>query len=92
MRSVATAVECYFVDYNQYPSTLTPSLTTPIAYITGIPFDPFSPDGKTYQYAVKGADWKLWSVGPSQTDGLAALAYDPTNGSVSDGDIIRVKQ
>ncbi|MCA9412228.1 MAG: prepilin-type N-terminal cleavage/methylation domain-containing protein [Candidatus Omnitrophica bacterium] len=61
MRTLGTAIEAYYTDYNQYPAdgddldpTLFPFdpanfdsftrmkvLTTPIAYLTEIPFDPF---------------------------------------------------
>jgi prepilin-type N-terminal cleavage/methylation domain-containing protein len=50
IRSMATAVESYFVDNNNYPpSAINPlqqrtwRLTTPIAYMTTIPFDVFNP-------------------------------------------------
>lgn len=57
MRTIATAIESYSVDYNQPPLNpplssntfyVTPYiLTTPIAYITSMPLDPFSKTGKT---------------------------------------------
>lgn len=50
MRTIATALESYKIDYNHYPpSRFNPlarrlfPLTTPIAYIGSIPFDPFNP-------------------------------------------------
>jgi type II secretion system protein G len=56
MRSLATAIEAYAVDWNNYPFTtqdyeplpqrLSP-LTTPVAFITEIPTDPFERDGNS---------------------------------------------
>src|SRR5881394_2933651 len=49
MRTIATAMESYHVDNNHYPDTfILPRferfipLTTPIAYITSVPKDPFN--------------------------------------------------
>jgi prepilin-type N-terminal cleavage/methylation domain-containing protein len=55
MRSVTTAVESYFIDYNRYPiaalwvARITPNsfnnrlrgITTPVAYMTSLPLDTF---------------------------------------------------
>jgi prepilin-type N-terminal cleavage/methylation domain-containing protein len=49
MRSMRTALECYRLDYNHYIPDLTwtsdyrtfAALTTPVAYMTSIPTDPF---------------------------------------------------
>lgn len=138
MRSIATAIECYYVDNNTYPAwTLEPglsvnpavpgappvpsfrrftsqgsafTLTTPIAYMTSLPQDSFQEtEGATYGYysirGASGASWILFSPGPDgdfdlpwkqfQPGGGALLApftYDPTNGTVSDGDIWRSNQ
>ncbi|MBX7245911.1 MAG: type II secretion system protein GspG [Candidatus Sumerlaeaceae bacterium] len=190
IRSIATAVESYRVDYNHYPegtdnpakypeeigTFLGPlasgyytfrtrdgltqtvgrdfaSVTTPIAYISSIPTDPFAKQAAGFlTYSYRNAKnrkngWVITSVGPD-VDILAAngkgstnagnpistaadtktpsrigdinetevinfleavptapstladvgklpeflldLSYDPTNGSVSDGDIVRV--
>lgn len=54
MRSLATAIEAYAVDWNKYPinvATVSPLeerwavLTTPVAFITSIPDDPFGDKG-----------------------------------------------
>lgn len=161
MRSVATALEAYFVDSNRYPviSTGPPfsvpgggnfgavdpcvrsggGLTTPIAYITSIPQDPFGPvfpdddftfGGATtitpaYYYCTKAwfdcrgfpwkvfpaitgnsnpAKWVLQSKGPdkyfskSSRSGIPGVdeldepyrwQYEPTNGTVSVGNVVR---
>ncbi len=149
MRSVATAIESYRVDYNGYPpcvevddpsmftfqgteeviESLVPWIvTTPIAYISALPRDPFPPQGdpdesedSTFHYldrrtsAVRGEpdiiddyhqkffgnritsiDWWMFTLGPdldhdedltgAEPD-IEAAAYDPTNGTVSSGDI-----
>lgn len=141
-RSLATALESYYVDNNDYPAhaagdmginaylpdvsparSLTTfrrasmpngphSLTTPIAYITNFFRDPYGTgagDNPYYGYYRDKNGWILLSAGP---DGdydidpakdynsaipqpsihLLSKSYDPTNGTVSDGDIFRVKQ
>ncbi len=146
MRSIATAIEAYRVDHNQYPPTQHAQesryayITSPIAYITSIPPDPFGtgtpgmwtyPSGYlgfyTYDFMVSYAPEKLWgapfypdyfydvvtdamvssprskawylaSAGPDKRVGLdvnnnpefRAKPYDPTNGTVSPGDIHRI--
>jgi type II secretion system protein G len=130
LRSLATAWEAYHVDNNQYPPDVNDiingrqsewgtykKVTTPIAYITSVPFDTFqdkailkqvktdplfeywgAPDNLTSSDWVRtGTRWLMISYGPDQdwdTDGWAALqftlfCYDPTNGTRSDGDIMR---
>lgn len=135
IRSVATALEVYRVDYNKYPpenydsplnsndhgAICTPNimkltrLTTPQAYITSIPQDPFAINGDiantisphVYHYAAyndpmnddgawwleegrAGRKWVLQSNGPDQTPWPYQYPeYDPTNGTVSDGNVLR---
>ena len=141
MRSLATALEAYFVDWNHYPYFdgygLPPryneivyrliSLTTPVAYMTSVDFrDPFLAGGSNayqdgvtrYYYNYRNHEyfatttptgepfvvpvWILNSIGPDMTpnQGLHAEmwargfpstleVYDPTNGSVSAGDMPR---
>lgn len=86
MQTLATAIETYYVDYNDYPdasiATLTghfnnrlKQLTTPIAYISSLPKDPFrtmttlwpSPTEKgtaTYEYVDRRTaidEWHIWT-------------------------------
>ncbi len=50
MRSIATAMESYRLDHNDYPHIFPPTLmlaryvplTTPVAYMSSIPYDPFN--------------------------------------------------
>ena len=93
MRSLAVALESYQIDHNAYPPALAPNLTTPIAYIRYIPFDPFSTEAKTMRYELtEGKRWLLWSVGPDRVDDKGKIEYDPANGTVSKGDITRRNQ
>jgi hypothetical protein len=137
-RSLATALESYYVDNGSYVSWATgdqgvnnflpansasrarptfrrPSaggprtLTTPLAYITQLYPDSFAPDkGAVLSYYCDPNGWILISAGPDgdydidpqklynssvsqPSTELLSKAYDPTNGTVSDGDIFRVK-
>lgn len=151
MRSVSVAIEAYFVDWNGYPphrdfpSWPVPpdfrpwfaALTTPVAYITTMPTDPFSnpfpkgavvPSANYFHYdplrntygreggppydwmpswwgpwpgfvddmRARGFWYVLWSPGPDGihdfylNDRGPGAFYDPTNGTVSSGDIVRL--
>lgn len=156
LRTLATAMEAYNVDTNKYPpdaqfgaiyASFLPrlcALTTPIAYITSVPEDPFGAGALThdpawsdaykipyasgpvfhplcFDYAWRirpdGSDedvspvtglwtttgrisrnvttvmWAMRSIGPDITATYLGVVdprvktYDPTNGSVSNGDI-----
>ncbi len=158
MRSIATGLESYYVDYNAYPRAWVPTgfiskcsirmipLTTPVAFLTNIPKpDPFglpqiqSDEYDTYDYLDEqsfielrnsqganpkaqwgghtwGRAWRLCSPGPDRVQTYAMAMpiagggtpwsfvewtndntptaypniYDPTNGTVSNGDILRL--
>lgn len=90
MRSIATAVESYFVDWNTYPPDLAVT-TTPIAYMTRIFKDPFT---KNSEYGYRLDDqkgWVVWSIGPDGEDDFGEKSYDPGSGTFSDGDIVRTR-
>jgi prepilin-type N-terminal cleavage/methylation domain-containing protein len=138
LRSIATALESYYVDNNHYmPFTVYVRgllgeqqihlLTTPVAYITSIPQDVFQASkpkksttcpAKNYddwygpypRYFLYSTDtfllngetgWTVRCMGPdldfdlvgcpSDNDIVEPLnaKYDPTNGTVSNGDIVR---
>lgn len=143
LRTLATAVESYFVDHATYPPDGDDTqffnfdvmvtlrvLTTPIAYTQSLPFDPFNttkpndpslqvlfPGEPPYTYVyntfgnslgiklspVPGPtppdndgfpdNYGLSSPGPNQAFDSATsgfpLTYDPTNGTISAGDIHR---
>lgn len=139
MRSVATAIESYAVDWNKYPFYLNPDdqgsligesitfipirITTPVAFMTSLPIDPF-PGKKnglpvkphTYFYKhnylqiylgnqndpghiqahyqtltgqYRAVQWEQWTWGPDLDDDHGTVFYDPTNGTVSNGDVMR---
>ena len=126
MRTVAVAWDSYHVDWNCYPEDQDDFLTkpgefgyrqvtTPIAYIASIPYDPFNyrptlPGGTPgvasyFEIASAVATeepydcYCICSFGPDHimNTGIgdawpasgAFLAYDPTNGTVSAGEILR---
>jgi prepilin-type N-terminal cleavage/methylation domain-containing protein len=82
---------------NHFDGNIYKPLTTPVAYITGIPIDPFG-DGLFYSYEDWGCSNKggyfalLAATGPDGDNGdwhpdRYSRAYHPTNGLASDGDI-----
>jgi type II secretion system protein G len=131
-RTLATALEAYYGDYNRYPrdqdnNPFHPTergfydLTTPVAYITSLPRDPFSDNVKSvdpndsrvaaFYVMASGSDnnpvvglrvpcYSLISIGPDRRDNASGQdkfplntsfnVYDPTNGTISDGDIMRL--
>ena len=92
LRTVATGLEAYYVDWTAYPKDLY-ALTTPISYVLPKMFkDPFT-EGKDYQYRKLGdRDWMIWSVGPDGKDDGGIRFYDESKGLKSPGDIMRKKQ
>jgi type II secretory pathway pseudopilin PulG len=138
LRAQATALESYRVDNNQYPHAelFTPFprrltlLTTPIAYMSSLPHDPFfetragtlggvDPEycycsgniyfgttdqfetqeylGTIFSLAGRGPDGNISAGGYCMAHPIALRnqtgvigAYDPTNGTISAGDIIRL--
>jgi type II secretion system protein G len=133
LRVIALALDAYHVDNNRYPETyITPRwqrfdcLTTPIAYMTSVPRDPFemandldnfvdwgprhyyykmgaTPLQTPHRYAMSSNGPDLdedsipikmypgfsWEVFTGQDPDYNYMIYDPTNGTVSDGDIWR---
>ena len=74
-------------------------LTTPINYMSSIPVDPFA-NGLFYAYGTSdcpntknGSVWVFMATGPDKDEldvqfgGARSIAYRPSNGVVSDGDI-----
>jgi len=137
IRSLATAIESYVVDNNEY-MPFVPAIrghigerqlyliTTPIAYITSIPADTFQagrpttsteasknysdwlgPIPRYFVYADStflldgSTGWSVRSMGPDTDFDLVGYApdnegsfpgngiYDPTNGTISNGDVLR---
>jgi len=146
MRSMATALEAYRVDWEGYPPYgridptgalqyparqndmndkmcfVGPPITTPVAYVASFFPDPFAthllplPEMKLIEYLNLeqhvgnfGAAlppfapklipawgfWRMVAAGPDGDRGLdikTNIVYDPTNGTVSDGDIVRCQR
>lgn len=140
-RVLATALEAFHADQRKYPDVI-PSiedidtggawlmkpLTTPVAYISSLPPDPFLPPlrpehlmpaggRKTYRYTsypIPPDPAKVWALASNGPDLLSNTAgvyrgysptlfyggdpllpdwvlYDPTNGTVSRGDLFRAQ-
>jgi prepilin-type N-terminal cleavage/methylation domain-containing protein len=123
LRTVAMALESFYVDNNGYPATtvypepdgiIPVSISTPIAYLSSArPYDPFKqpgtdPDQQIYTYhnlttysaTYRNAygDWRMccigpdaeyWNTQPRVMDWRHIIEYDPTNGTVSLGNIWR---
>ncbi len=81
------------------------TLTTPISYLVKMPEDPFAAGSGSYAYYHDGDAWVVWSPGPDgkydvdleafrtlpDGDFMARFSYDPSNGTVSGGDMISHK-
>ena len=132
IRSVVTALEAYYVDWNNYPPNLPMiatfafgenyfAVTTPVSYMTTIPRDPFRtmdtnvpprtsfeffrygsmadptmspppfPGSEGYSLRSFGPDTDLDLNGTNPDENISVLngVYDATNGTVSNGDVIR---
>lgn len=78
----AIAAKQYFLNKKSFPAN-----DEDIASLIdrGIPKDPF---GTTpIRYILQDNVFKTYSIGPDEQDDGAAFAYDPTNGTISTGDI-----
>jgi len=108
-RSLSVAFEAYFADWNGYPlhrdfpSWPVPvnfrpwfaALTTPVAYITSMPRDPFcSPPARSYQYLIPWSGYwyhyealtNTWDTGagPNPPYDWMPANWGPYNGFVAD--------
>jgi len=147
MRTTLTALESYGVDYTKYPpmgdnnvdpittgfhARVPNHLTTPLAYMTALTYDPFVAKSSTwssstypiatrvgeryayfnvkflYDHPTWGASWRanelesragahlIYGYGPDKDPfnwGARTMTpYDPTNGTVSAGNIIRTQR
>jgi hypothetical protein len=91
LRKVSDAAEAYWINNDHYPETEF-ELTTPTAYIKELPKDPFTQDN-TLGYKKQDKNTiTIWSIGPDAKDDIGDLAYDPTNGVFSEGDILVFKK
>ena len=138
LRTIAGALEAYRVDNNLYPRAFLGQalaerlyrITTPIAYVTALPHDPFFRETRSgltgfdpayiycsgniyhgsstlytaapylatiYSVSGRGPDGDIFYGGYCMAHPLALAskahqrgAYDPSNGTVSAGDLIRI--
>ncbi|MBI1784515.1 hypothetical protein HYR69_05170, partial [Candidatus Sumerlaeota bacterium] len=120
-RSLATAIESYYVNTGFYPTQLDVLWQGPVKYMSSPFADPYGSGGgsgsgygaaSSYRY-LSGSEayekaaraglvppgktaeanpnfWMAYSVGPDGRDDGGEVIYDPTNGSTSAGDIIRI--
>jgi type II secretion system protein G len=95
LRTITTAVEAYRVDLNRYPPDAQQNvvpflarlrrLTTPIAYLSSVPGDPFADISKIREYC------QLHGINPYTEDGTLGgkivnpLTYDFANRRQADG-------
>ncbi|MDI6784934.1 MAG: hypothetical protein QME64_12690, partial [bacterium] len=94
MRTISTSLEQYYVDFGSYPKPdfdtqhnpiLPFSITTPTAYITTIPTDPFSLQGKQPHRYFAGREergnyyrgYVIASLGPNNIKDLDVTTYNP---------------
>lgn len=91
-------VNCGSLGDNFFNGQIWALLTTPVAYMSSIPKDPFG-GGLFYGYEDRecanselGSHWLMFAAGPDGDhgdwlDNRKAKAYNPTNGTTSNGDI-----
>jgi hypothetical protein len=80
---IMAALQLYYADKKEYPNSLadlTPN------YLTSVPKDYFS--DSEFIYGVRDNSFYLYSVGPDMQDDKTQVTYDPTNGTISPGDIL----
>jgi type II secretory pathway pseudopilin PulG len=88
LRYLHTALESWKVDNKTYPDNLF-VLTTPVAYITQVPNDPFTQNAVINYKKISDTDFMLWSVGPDGKDDGGRILFNQNNGFNSPGDIVR---
>src|SRR5690606_10495857 len=100
MRTIATGLETFRIDNNRYPPDAEISvgggplayfvrlrfLTTPIAYMTAVPEDPFAREGRIRQFVATDGGGINAYAHPTTTDNfLFPLTYDYANRLKLDG-------
>jgi len=73
MRTIATALESFYIhNSNAYPTALTSLTNATPRIITRVPSDPFN--GSTaYQYSQTSGFYVVWSFGPDRVVGLTGV-------------------
>lgn len=108
-RSLATAIEAYYVDNNAYPPSIEILHQGAVKYLSTSFTDPYAASPNIPMRYLIGPEalqrakesglvppdyqdssfWIVYSVGPDGVDDGGRILYDPTNGTVSRGDIVR---
>jgi hypothetical protein len=88
LRSMATAIESYKLDHDALPMAAW-QLTTPTPFLKALLADVFDPE-TPLRYRAVGSGYLIWSVGPDGVDDAGEIRYDPTNGTHSRGDVVRL--
>lgn len=85
-REIIVFMEIYFSEHGFYPDELSKVFAIPNTKSIN---DTFSSD--TLHYNLGDLKVTIWSNGPDGDNDNAAIPYDPTNGTLSNGDIILQK-
>ena len=73
MRTIATALESYYIhNSNAYPAALSSLTSATPLIVNRIPSDPFN-GATAYQYSTSSGYYVVWSVGPNRTVGLTGI-------------------
>lgn len=96
IRSLGTAMFDYHNVHGEFPTSFS-QLTSPLEFISSFPEDPFHWPRKKYPEIgmyklIVSADrqaFVVYSPGPDFDDDHAEIRYSPTNGTISNGDLIR---
>ena len=116
-RTLATALESYYIDNNAYPTQPEILWQGPVKYLSGAMSDPYTQSeygsssaamlryvqgDEAYERARRAglvssmaqgpmnSFWMTYSIGPDGRDDGGSIVYDPSNGTVSVGDVIRI--
>lgn len=86
LRTIATGLESYFVDINRYPPDAQfqvtnylgrlQHLTTPVAYLTTLPTDPFANEGRIIEYVTTNGFPNAYTFPFSSSNFIYPLTYD----------------
>lgn len=87
LNNIHTALESWKMDHKSYPDNLF-VLTTPVAYLTQVPNDPFTQNNVFSYKKINDEDFILWSVGPDGKDDDGRILFYQKNGLNSGGDIV----
>ena len=83
MTYLASAIRLYQSKNHKTPNKLEDLIPNPL---NTLPQDPFT--SLSFHYSNQSSEIVLYSFGPDTTDDHAQLLYDPTNGMMSQGDIL----